>query len=113
MTSRLAWPRCADAPDPAKAPHNDLDGSAEIKLAQNLIGRGFALTDKQIYYLHQEHEGLTALRSLLVIGGKSSVIASFAKTLDLGLSISPDLKYALYTQVDQEGSTLMLVDEFP
>jgi Tol biopolymer transport system component len=89
-----------------------LDGSRETAIAQDTIGRGIAITQDQIYYLHQENEGLAAIRALPVTGGKSSLIASFTRTLDLGLSISPDLKYALFTQVDHEGSTLMLVDEF-
>jgi Tol biopolymer transport system component len=89
-----------------------LDGRDEVMTAQDVIGRGLAVTGNHIYYLHQEHGHLSTLRALPIHGTHSSLIAAFTKTLDLGLSISPDLKYALYTQVDQEGSTLMLVDEF-
>lgn len=76
------------------------------------MNRGLAVTRNHLYYLHREREGLFALRSLPLTGGKSSLVSLLTKNLDAGLSISPDQKYALYSQVDHEGSTLMLVDEF-
>jgi eukaryotic-like serine/threonine-protein kinase len=89
-----------------------LDESGEVMIAQDVIGRGVAITQDKIYYLHDEGKGLSAIRVVSANGGKSSLIASFTKRLDIGLSVSPDRKYALFTQVDTEGSTLMLVDEF-
>jgi Tol biopolymer transport system component len=91
---------------------SNVDGSDGKEIANNVVGRGLAVTRDQIFYLHQEHPGLVALRSLPITGGKSGLITTFTRPMDLGLSISPDLRYALYSQVDHEGSTIMLVDQF-
>jgi hypothetical protein len=39
-------------------------------------------------------------------------VASFEKPLGGGLAVSPDGKWILYTQLDQAGSELMLVENF-
>lgn len=91
-----------------------LDGGSEIEIASNVIVRGFvpAAPDK-IFYLQQEKPDRPATLNLLEIPtGKTNSIAVLSKTLELGLSVSPDLRYALYAQIDNQGSTLMLVDEF-
>ena len=89
-----------------------LDGSAETVIAANVEMRGVAVTAERIYYLGREASGATTLRSLTLATGKNTQIATIAKSLNLGLSVSPDGKYALYSQIDHEGSNLALLDGF-
>jgi Tol biopolymer transport system component/DNA-binding winged helix-turn-helix (wHTH) protein len=89
-----------------------LDGSAETAIADDVVARGFAVTPDQIYYLRQEARGFATLRSLTLATGKNAQIATITKTLHLGLSVSPDRKYALYAQIDHEGSNLVLLEDF-
>jgi Tol biopolymer transport system component len=89
-----------------------LDGSGETEVADDIAMRGFAFTADRIYYLRREPRGATGLRSLTLATGKDSLIASIPKPLHLCLSVSPDGKYAAYSQVDQQGSDLMLVEDF-
>jgi len=89
-----------------------LDGSAETVIAANVVMRGIAVTAERIYYLRQEARGTTTMSSLTLATGKNTQIATIAKKVNLGLSVSPDGKYALYAQIDHEGSNLALLDGF-
>lgn len=90
-----------------------VDGSEETRVAEDTLVRGLALTDRQIFYLRAESEpGVATLRSLDLSTGRDAAISTITKLLDLGLSVTPDLTYAIYSEIDSEGSTLMLVDEF-
>jgi hypothetical protein len=44
--------------------------------------------------------------------GKVEVVTQLVKPPALGLAVSPDETWLLYSQYDQEGSDLMLVDNF-
>jgi Tol biopolymer transport system component len=44
--------------------------------------------------------------------GRSKTILTFQKTTTAGLSISPDAHWLIYSQIDQGGSDLMLVENF-
>jgi len=44
--------------------------------------------------------------------GKISTVAELRKQYILGFSVSADRRWALYTQIDQAGSDLMLVENF-
>ena len=89
-----------------------LDGSAETAIADDVIAGGFAVTPDQIYYLRREAQGFATLRSLTLATGKDAQITTLTKTLHPGLSVSPDRKYALYSQIDHEGSNLVLLEDF-
>jgi Tol biopolymer transport system component/DNA-binding winged helix-turn-helix (wHTH) protein len=89
-----------------------LDGTAETAIADDVAPRGFAVTPDQIYYLRPVARGFATLRSLTLATGKNAEIATITKTLHQGLSVSPDGRYALYTQIDHEASNLMLLSDF-
>ena len=85
------------------APRSGVDGVAV---------RGFVVLQDRVYYLRQEPGGGMTLRRLMLSTGNGSLVSSPLKRLELGLSVSPDEKYAIYSQVDHEGSGLMLVEGF-
>ena len=89
-----------------------LDGSGEAPIAEDIVARGFAVTPDRIYYFRWEADGHATLRSLTLATGENAPIATITKTLHLGLSVSPDRKNALFTQIDSEGSNLVLLEEF-
>lgn len=92
---------------------SDLEGGGETATAEDVVVRGLAPSESQVFFLRQEKDpGFSTLRTMALNFGPSTSIAIFTKPLDFGLSISPDLKYALYTQIDSEGSSLMIVDQF-
>ena len=89
-----------------------LDGSGESEIVDAVAERGFVVLKDRIYYLRTEPGGGRTLRRLMLQTGKVSLVSSPQKRLVLGLSVSPDEKYAIYSQVDHEGSDLMLVEDF-
>ena len=44
--------------------------------------------------------------------GRTKTILTLEKETSLGLSVSPDERWLLYSQFDQDGSDLMLVENF-
>lgn len=51
-------------------------------------------------------------RFLSFVTGESKTILTIQKPTALGLSVSPDEHWLLYSQVDQGGSDLMLAENF-
>ena len=57
-------------------------------------------------------DGITSVKYLDFATKKVTVIAPLTGRVDLGLSLSPDGKYLLFTQIDYQGADLMLVEKF-
>jgi Tol biopolymer transport system component len=56
--------------------------------------------------------GEGAVLKFLSFDGKVRTIAKVSKPVSWGLTVSPDQRTVLYSQIDQNGSDLMLVDRF-
>jgi len=91
-----------------------LRGGEEKQVLDDIEGITFAVLDKGIYFRRfQGAGGNCTLRFLSFKTGTIKIIASMPHLIDQGLSVSPDGRYALYTQEDQmPGSDLMLVENF-
>jgi hypothetical protein len=88
------------------------NGGAEEKLIDAVYTRNFTVTGEGIYYARPEAPEGWSIR-LFRFGSATDIrIGQYAKPPALGLSISPDRRWLLYGQVDEEGSDLMLVDDF-
>jgi hypothetical protein len=72
---------------------------------------GFALTHEGIYYYSRgPHE---VLQFFNFATGKSRALLTPDKPPNMGLSVSPDGHWLIYSQMDREAeSNLMLVDNF-
>jgi Tol biopolymer transport system component len=89
-----------------------LDGSGETVVLDVISYRAFVVTKDRIYYMRPEPGGAGTLRVLHLATGNHTQIAVVSNTLRLGLSLSHDNRYLIYTQLDREGSDLMLVPDF-
>ena len=101
-----------------------LDGEEESPVQGPVPDIGnFALVDEGVFLIRKQEGGfynpLMGYRSadfsiqfLNFADGRIRNIAPIEKLVDFGFSVSPDRKFVLYTQVDQIGSDLMLVENF-
>ncbi len=91
-----------------------LDGSGEIRIVDAVVGgysQNFVVTRDGIYYVASEPDN--SLWFLSLANGKSRRVWKAEKPLHGGISVSPDSRWLLYTQLDgQAGSDLMLVENF-
>ena len=87
-------------------------GGEETKVLDSVLGYAFAVGDKGIYFVAPHPDGSSTVRLHSFAAGKDITIAEIHKPLWWGLSVSLDERYILYTQTDQAGSDLMLVEHF-
>ena len=89
-----------------------LDGGPEQKVIDSVWLRGFTVVERGIYYTRADPGSRWSIRFLNLSTGADTRIADLPKPPMVGLSLSPDRRTLLYTQVDDEGSDLMLVENF-
>jgi Tol biopolymer transport system component len=76
-------------------------------------GGNYAIKDDGIYFISRPDPARGySIRFLELATGKMKTIAELGKQLCQELAVSPDRRWALYTQTEQSGSDLMLVENF-
>ena len=93
-----------------------LKAPAEGGEAQQVLDsfdHGYAVVEDGIYFIPtRDPKSSDSIQFLNTNAGKIQRIASIEKPVANGLTVSPDRRWILYTQVDQAGSDLMLVENF-
>jgi hypothetical protein len=91
-----------------------VDGGEEVEVLEGISdATTFTLTNQGIYFIPRREPTAGAfIQFLSFANGQIKTIASIAKPVFLSLTISPDGQFLLYTQIDQESSDLMLVEQF-
>jgi Tol biopolymer transport system component/serine/threonine protein kinase len=87
-------------------------GGEETKILESICGMAFAVARKGIYFVAPHPDGNSAVQFYSFATGNVTPIATIRRPVDWGLSVSPDERSIVYTQVDQAGSDLMLVEHF-
>jgi serine/threonine protein kinase/Tol biopolymer transport system component len=93
------------------------DGGEETQVLEPVDGRTFAVVKEGIYFVPSPvYAGRTAARTSIQFFNfatkKIRSIASIERPVGYYLSVSPDGRWILYSQIDQETSDLMLVENF-
>jgi Tol biopolymer transport system component len=89
-----------------------LDGGPEQKLVDSVWMRGWAVAEQGIYYMRANPGSGWSIHFLNLSTHADTRISELTKPPMLGLSLSPDRRTLLYTQIDDEGSDLMLIENF-
>jgi Tol biopolymer transport system component len=88
-------------------------GGDEIEILPDLrVWSSFDVAPDGIYYIPIGGPGNYTIRFLDLASGKTRQVASLPKPPWGGVSLSPDGRHLLYSQVDQTGADLMLVENF-
>ena len=87
-----------------------VEGGVETQVLTSVFGMGFALSRKGIYFEHFENDGTASVDLLLFKTGKLKPVAKIDRPLTFGLSVSPDERYLLYSELDQSGTDLMMIE---
>ena len=72
----------------------------------------FAITEKGIYYIPAPRDNQHFVEYLDLATRRAKPILTIAQPISSGLTVSPDERSILWTQVDVAGSDLMLVENF-
>jgi Tol biopolymer transport system component len=92
-----------------------VEGGQPTKVLENLSDyRNLVLTNKGIYFIPSQDRD-SSIRSIQFLDfatNHTKRVASFGKPFDAGLALSPDGGWILYSQVEQVGSELRLVENF-
>ena len=89
-----------------------VEGGQETKVLDSASVRNWALVETGLWFINWTNPGDAALQFLEFATGKVTRVAPISKPPAPGLAVSPDGRTILYTQTDQEGSELMLVENF-
>ncbi|MGH9630287.1 MAG: hypothetical protein ACRD7E_18385 [Bryobacteraceae bacterium] len=88
-------------------------GKEELVLKDVANGWSFSLGSNGIYFAGKAAAGAFApIRFFSFETGRIQTIMTLERAVGYGLDISPDDRVLLYTQLDQAGSDLMVIDDF-
>jgi serine/threonine protein kinase len=90
-----------------------VEGGGETKIIDSVNPSTlWAIGSKGIYFFAYDDKGQSELRVQEFATGKTKKLLKFDRPISWGLTVSPDDRTILYTQVDEAGSDLMLVENF-
>jgi serine/threonine protein kinase len=90
-----------------------VSGGEERQVLPSVINRAFALVNEGIYFIPLPGaDGKYSIQFLSFATGKVKTVAPMSAPPNEGLSVSPDGRSLLFTQGDELGSDLMLVENF-
>ena len=88
-----------------------VEGGEETKVVESVGHRQFAVVAGGIYCIRIDASG-RRLQFFDFATGTAKDLTNLGSPTNMGLTVSPDRRYVLYTQDDQVGSDLMLVENF-
>jgi len=88
------------------------DGGEETKVLDSVDSGNWALVDQGLWFMNWTETGGVALQYLEFATGKVTRVAPISKPPAPGLAVSPEGRTILYSQIDQRGTELMLVEDF-
>jgi len=83
------------------------DGSGETLLVSGIAFNGFTVAAERIYYLHQPSSGAMEIRQRFLVTGQDSRLMAIEKQLTGGLSLSPDGKSLIYSELRRHSSLMI------
>ncbi len=91
-----------------------IDGGKGILLIKSPDALNYAVADGGVFFLdgHWADNANASIDFLDFASGKAKLVVKTGKPISMGLAVSPDQRWLLFTEVEYFGSDLMLVDNF-
>ncbi len=90
-----------------------VSGGEESQVLPSVVWRAFSLVNEGIYFIPEPGaDGKSSIQFLSFATGKVKTVAPMSAPPFEGLSVSPDGRSLLFSQIDEAGSDLMLVENF-
>jgi Tol biopolymer transport system component/DNA-binding winged helix-turn-helix (wHTH) protein len=89
-----------------------VDGGEEQRVLESVRWLSFVVVSDGIYFMSGHGAGAYSIRFFDFRTGATTTLASIKGPVDEGLSVSPDRRQILYSEVDQVSRDLMLVENF-
>jgi hypothetical protein len=90
-----------------------LSGGEESQVLPSVFRSAFSVVNDGIYFIPEPGaDGKYSIQFLSFATGKVKTVVPIPGQVSYGLSVSPDGRSILYTQNDEAGSDLMLVENF-
>jgi Tol biopolymer transport system component len=86
--------------------------AADEQVLEAVSLRNFFVTRRGVYYMKPEGPAAVSIRLFQPENGVERVLGRVTKTVSLGLTVSPDDQWVLFSQNDSEGMDIMLVENF-
>lgn len=83
------------------------DGAGEGLVVSGVAFTGFAVAEDRIYYLHEPSPGKMEIRQRLLATGEDSRVVTVEKQVTGGLSLSPDGKSLIYSELRVRSSLMV------
>jgi Tol biopolymer transport system component len=88
-------------------------GGEETRVLESMGDRlNFVVVEEGVYFLSGQEQENVSLKFFDFATGRTKLLVQTARPSNMGLAISPDRRWILFTQYDHMGSDLMLVDNF-
>ena len=82
-------------------------------MLESVFGRSFAIVNEGIYFIPRpDSAGRYSIQFFNFATKRIRSITTIERPVGYYLSVSPDGRWILYSQIDQMGSDLMLVENF-
>ena len=89
------------------------EGGEETRVLESVFEGAFALVSEGIYFIPgPDSAGRFSIQFFNFATKKIRSFATIERPVGSLLSVSPDGRWILYSQIDQSGSDLMLVENF-
>jgi hypothetical protein len=89
-----------------------VDGGEETDVLPSVTFYNFALVPEGIYFIPRaDAAGRSAVHFFSFASGKTRAVVEVGETKE-GISVSPDGRSLLYSEIDERRSDLMLVENF-
>jgi Tol biopolymer transport system component len=88
-------------------------GGVEAQVVPAVYMRSFAIAEQGIYFVPPpKPDGHSSIEFLSFTSGARKTVVPLTRPTSLGLAVSPDNPFLIYTQLDQAGSDLVLIENF-